>query len=326
MTPQEIDRYTGCMLGLAIGDALGYPAEFRSREQIQREIGPRGITGFLASQDPRFSRPIIVGTLHPPGTFTDDTQMSIAVAEGLLEAGAGAELDVTMETIARRFIDWSRSPDNNRSPGATCMRGCENLARGISWREAGVAESKGCGSAMRVAPIGLFYDDLDWVETVARASSLLTHGHDAALEGAAAAALMVTMALRDMEPSSIHVEIGRRLGQRSADFDQRWAQVPEVLTFPPERALSKAGLGEGWVAEEAVASAMYCFWRHPDDYGAAVLEAINTDGDSDSIGAIAGSVSAARLGRRCIPVEWSREVEAAGSLMELGEQLFHARR
>ncbi len=79
-------RYVGCIVGLAVGDALGYPAEFRSRAQILEEIGADGIADFIALEDSRFTRPMFLGPDHPPGTFTDDTQMSIAVAEALLAA------------------------------------------------------------------------------------------------------------------------------------------------------------------------------------------------------------------------------------------------
>ncbi|HYH97900.1 ADP-ribosylglycohydrolase family protein [Hyalangium sp.] len=317
-------QFIGCIAGLAVGDALGYPAEFRTRVQLLREVGPEGITGFLRLKDSRFSRPFIIGPDHPPGTFTDDTQMTLAVAEALLSHGRGGR-DALMQEMGRHFVAWHRSPDNNRAPGATCGRGCENLERGVPWREAGVAESKGCGSAMRVAPIGLFYEDLDEVESVARDSSLLTHGHPAALEASAAAALLVALALRGVSPPQMYEEMMRRCGGRSPDFDQCLSKVPGLLNHPPEQVLTTAMLGEGWVAEEAVASALYCFWRHPDDYRAAVLEAVNTDGDSDSLATITGSISGARLGLEAIPAEWVQEVERSTSLQDVGAQLAAAR-
>jgi len=294
-------RYLGSIVGLAVGDALGYPAEFRSREQILREIGPDGITDFVALKDPRFSRPVFTGPGQPPGTYTDDTQMTTAVAEALLAAGDG-DLDPLMHEMAVRFVEWSRSDKNNRAPGGTCMEGCNKLANGVPWREAGVARSKGCGSAMRVAPIGLYYsDDLDQVAQVARASSLPTHGHDAALEGAAAAALMVAMALRDATPEDMHAEIDRRCSANSPDFAACWQKLHDMVKRGPDKVLTKDALGEGWVAEEAVASALYCYWRGPDDYRQAVLTATNTDGDSDSIATITGSILGARHGIESIP-------------------------
>ncbi len=95
---------------------------------------------------------------------------------------------------------------------------------------------------------------------------------------------------------------------------------------PPEAVLVEGALGEGWVAEEAVASAMYCFWQFPDDFRQAVLTAINTDGDSDSLGTITGSVVGARLGADSIPSVWRQNVEDSAYLHELGERLWNAGR
>lgn len=205
------------------------------------------------------------------------------------------------------------------------MQGCANLAKGTHWRVAGVSDSKGCGSAMRVSPIGLFYEDLAQVREIARASSLLTHGHAAAVAGAEAAAMMVALALQGLHPAEIYDEVAKACGHSSQDFAQVWQKVPEVIHLPPEQVLVDQVLGESWVADEAVASAMYCFWKHPDDFRAAVLMAINTDGDSDSIGAITGSIVGARLGLEAIPTAWSRNVEASKYLHELGLRLWNGR-
>jgi ADP-ribosylglycohydrolase len=101
--------------------------------------------------------------------------------------------------------------------------------------------------------------------------------------------------------------------------------LPDSISQPADAVLVEGGLGEGWVAEEAVASAMYCFWRSPDDYRAAVLTAVNTDGDSDTIGTITGSILGARLGVDAIPAKWRQEVEDAAYLHQLGSRLWNAR-
>lgn len=322
--PVNESQFIGCIVGLAVGDALGYPAEFRSRAQLLSEIGPEGITEFVALDDRRFSRPEFVGTEHPPGTFTDDTQMTVALAEALL-AAEPCDLDTLMPAVAERFVEWSQSEKNDRAPGNACMRGCHRLSSGVDWRSAGDPNSKGCGSAMRVAPIGLFYDDLDQVVEVAHASSLLTHGHPAALASAAAAALLGAMALQGISPEEMFAEVDRRCSPQSDDFREVWQRVPHVVSQPPESVLVNGVLGESWVGDEAVASAMYCFWRSPDDYQRTVLTAVNTDGDSDSIATIAGSISAARLGIDAIPSRWRKGVEDSEYLHELGRRLWKAR-
>ncbi len=247
--------------------------------------------------------------------------MTLALARGLLDV-PDDDLDAQMSAVAREFVAWSRADDNDRAPGNACMTGCASLAAGVAWREAGVADSKGCGSAMRVAPIGLLYArDRDRLLEVARASSLLTHGHPAAIEGAAAAALLVAMALHKATPSAMHRELTRALGGRARDLDARLAQLPELVDRPPEEALSKSGLGEAWVAEEAVVSALYCFWRSPADFERTMRTAANTDGDSDSIACIAGSISGAFNGVAAIPRRWTAGVERADELVAMGERL-----
>jgi ADP-ribosylglycohydrolase len=320
--PSRLPAFEGAILGLAIGDALGMPAEFRRRAQILAAWGPEGITDFVGTDAPAWPpSPLILGTRHPAGSYSDDTQMSLAVAEALIAAG-GRDIDQLMQQMGERFVAWSRSPDNNRAPGATCMEGCDHLAAGMAWREAGVASSKGCGSAMRVAPIGLMYwrDHARLLE-VARASSLLTHGHDAAIEGAAAAALLVALALEKKTPQAMYDALLSECAPRSADFQACLKKLPQLLSVEPALALSKAGLGEGWVAEEAVVSALYCFWRSPENYSQTVLTAANTDGDSDSIACIAGSISGAFNGVEAIPPRWRERVENAVGLQDMARRL-----
>lgn len=317
------DQFSGAILGLAIGDALGLPTEFRRRYQILEAFGSQGVTDFEDLHDSRWSiPPIIIGPEHPKGTYTDDTQMAIAVAQGLLEAG-DEDIDTLMSTIGKQFVAWSHSPENNRAPGETCMVGCSNLEKGIPWYQAGVPRSKGCGSAMRVAPIGLFYcHNYDKLLEVARASSLLTHGHDASIEGAAAAALLVALALAQHAPEEMYQILLEKCGPHSTDFKTCLEKLPDFVSKDPEIALSAGGLGEGWVAEEAVVSALYCIWRYPDSYEKAVLTAINTDGDSDSIGCITGSISGAWLGLTAIPDTWRTQVENSAYLHTLADQLW----
>jgi hypothetical protein len=128
--PSRDNAFEGCMLGLAIGDAFGFPCEFRRRTAILESFGAEGVTELVAVHDPRWpERPFIAGRAHPPGTYSDDTQMTLAVADALVTDGE-APLDELMSVMAGRFVDWSTSPDNDRAPGASCMRGCEALAPG----------------------------------------------------------------------------------------------------------------------------------------------------------------------------------------------------
>ena len=101
-----LEKVKGIIYGLAIGDALGAPTEFMSLDSIKAKYGSQGIRDFSA-----------------PALFTDDTQMSIAVAEALIRAGE-PDIDSIMAAVRDEFIRWYHSPENNRAPGRTCLTGC----------------------------------------------------------------------------------------------------------------------------------------------------------------------------------------------------------
>ncbi len=304
----ERERAQAVLFGLALGDALGWPVEFLDRPRILVKYG----------------RP---GVLEPPdpAEYTDDTQMSAAVAEALVEAGE-RDLDVLMGAVARQFIGWKRDPATpGRAPGATCIRGVNALERGAPWREAGVKDSKGCGACMRVAPIGYFYQrDPGRLQNIARAQALLTHRHPAADAASIAAAYLVKLALDGVDPAEFPRHVLHFGGGLSPEFDAAIERVQSVLSWPDEEvALNTVGptRGGGWIAEEAVAMALYCVMRHPADYVAAVRLAANISGDSDSVASIAGGILGARLGMACIPADWAARLENRAYITDLARRL-----
>lgn len=132
---------TGALLGLALGDALGFPTEFNDVPAILAKCGP-----WREMALPR------------PAFITDDTQMTLAVARALRDTLDGGPLDAARleGPLRAEFTAWYRSPDNNRAPGRTCLTACAELERpGLPWAEASQTGSKGCGANMRVAPVGL---------------------------------------------------------------------------------------------------------------------------------------------------------------------------
>jgi ADP-ribosylglycohydrolase len=254
--------------------------------------------------------------------------MSLCVAKALIQAGHGS-LDELMVAMAGEFVKWSSSPENNRAPGSTCMAGCRNLERGMPWRQAGVAGSKGCGSAMRTAPIGLYYhDDETKLIEAARASSLATHGHPTALASAAATALLTAWAVRGEEPAGYPARLvgAMRAMEGGHEVAELVARIPDAFADPPDEVLREGRLGEAWAGDEAVASALYCFCRSPRDYRATVLTGVNTVGDSDSIACIAGAISGAYNGLDAIPDHWRSGVEDSAHLHEIGAELLRAAR
>lgn len=304
----------GLLFGLALGDALGWPVEFLDLAAIRARYGPAGI-----QQPP------------DPAVYTDDTQMTIALAEGLLEAGPAADLDAQMAAVARRFIAWSRHPETpTTAPGGTCLRGVAALEAGAPWRTAGVAGSKGCGACMRVAAVGYLYQhDPERLRAVALAQGWLTHRHPASDAACVAAAWLVKLALDGAPPAdwlSATQAVTRGL---SPDFDAALERAAEAMPWDDEcRALDHIGpvRGGGWIAEEAVALALYCAVRRPDDYVAAVRLGANITGDSDSVAAIAGGVIGARLGPAAVPEAWRARLRHRAELHALAVRLAQTRR
>jgi ADP-ribosylglycohydrolase len=338
MEDPMINKFKAVLLGLACGDALGAPTEFSHVASIRKRFGKAGIQD-LSQTD---------------GKFTDDTQMSVALAKGLLDAEihrgqeradavtlkqpvCTADMNDThfvMPHVAKRFVEWSISPDNNRAPGGTCMSGCGALKRGAHWLQSGVKNSKGCGSAMRASPVGLVYRDPRVLDEMARASSVVTHGHQAALDAAHAAALGVRLLLDGVEPEEVLAQCFKE-----CVFDENFAmlmskvlgKVGETMrgeTTPEKVQTHEGGLGESWVGDEAVASAFYCFLlahARGEGFVETVRYGANTDGDSDSIACIAGSFAGALWGLggdKGVPQEWVDLVEDGAKLTVLAERLY----
>ena len=160
------DRASGSLFGLALGDALGAKTEFLSVYEIRQRFGAGG-------------------PAEPPGDparVTDDTQMTLAVGEALLEAGQPLSASTLEEPLRRAFVAWADSPDNDRAPGMTCLTACARLKLGMPWTQATVADSKGCGANMRVAPVGLVPNIAPQTRAaLAQFQAALTHGHPTAL-------------------------------------------------------------------------------------------------------------------------------------------------
>lgn len=251
--------------------------------------------------------------------------MTLAVAEALIGAG-DQDLEGLMAAVSRRFVQWLHNPESYRAPGASCLYGASRLYRGVSWREAGKPGSKGCGAAMRVAAIGYLYQhDLPRLREVAAATALTTHRHPAAEVGAVAAAFLVKLAL-DRAPSAdfLHL-LKNEIQGLVADVDQAWERLDRAFQIPdPTAALSH--IGGGWVAEEAVLGALFCFLQHPRDYLAAVRLAANTSGDSDSLAALTGGISGAYLGIEALPAAWVDRIEKSAYLKDVAQRLARKKR
>ncbi|MGW4893274.1 ADP-ribosylglycohydrolase family protein [Kitasatospora sp. NPDC004240] len=327
-------KATGALLGLAIGDALGRPTEFRTVEMIAAYEGP----------DWRRLR------LPEKALVTDDTQMTLALARALrtaLERGPLTPLRLE-RPLREEFVDWWRSPENNRAPGMTCLRSCERLSHpGRPWQVASDIGSKGCGANMRVAPLGLVRElDGRQLAGAAQLQSGLTHGHPTALAAGDLTAYAVRKLAEGLPPSGLPAVLrayalanhrrydGFWLGDLAAHAQDRdaeafiargWAEclgvldrLDAALARPDLEADPCLATGEGWIAEEALATGLLCFLLLPDDPVAAVRRAAYSSGDSDSIACLTGAFAGARHGAAAWPEEWVERIEHRDELLAFG--------
>jgi poly(ADP-ribose) glycohydrolase ARH3 len=300
--PDLRDRFRGCLLGLAIGDALGATYEGEPASFIYaRYPSPQELFG--RDQD-------VLG-------YSDDTQMTIGVAEALVEDG-----EIRAETLCRKFI-WNYVPARGYGRGA--RRILEAMEEGRDYvavaDEVFPGGSYGNGAAMRVAPLGLlFANDPEKLSQQTALQSAVTHRHPLGIEGAQIIACAVAAAV-DAESIDKQLFLDRiRPACTQAAFFERLERLSEL---PPHRI---AELGNGIEAAESVMTAVACFLTWPDSYVDAVGNAILLGGDTDTIAAMSGAISGAYLGIEAIPSATLAKLENDGKgrdyLFALADRLF----
>jgi ADP-ribosylglycohydrolase len=328
-------RASGCLFGLACGDALGAVTEFMDIPTILQRFPPHG-------------------PAEPSGTIarvTDDTQMTLAVGEALAATPSPLEPASLEAALRAAFITWLHSPDNDRAPGMTCLRACEQLQTSMPWYQATIAGSKGCGANMRVAPVGLLHAGRDGVNPATRAAiaqfqAALTHGHPTALAASDLTAAAITdllaggdavglparlRAYAETQRQIYHADWLGPLWQRpgistpAAFITRGWEECLAVfdrldaaLATPDDGSDPCLHTGAGWIAEEALATGLLCFLRFPNDPVAAVRRAAVTSGDSDSIACLTGAFAGAYLGYAAWPEAWVNRIEYRERLAALG--------
>ncbi|GAO29934.1 ADP-ribosylglycohydrolase family protein [Geofilum rubicundum] len=328
MNKVSVEHYEGCLLGGAVGDALGAPIEFLSLDRIRELYGPEGVTGYVEFEDGH-------------GEFTDDTQMTLFTAEGLLRAyhrGSLRGIWGALNTIVHHsYLRWlvtqgttvdrvkveageydmeagwmmkQRVLYSRRAPGNTCLSALESGVAGSV--EEPINNSKGCGTIMRVAPVGLlFMGEAEEAFRIACETSAITHGHVTGYLSAGVLAAIIS-----------ELAVGKRLTEgvaKAKEILKRWEGHGETL-----RAIEKAEdlfvkmrgnrdrvtgetlelLGGGWIAEEALSMSLLASLLFEDDFTRGVLFSVNHGGDCDSTGSITGNILGLIHGVRAIPADW----------------------
>lgn len=298
------DKFSGCLVGLAIGDALGMPFEGMRSGAIQKRY--QQVTEFVPARGLAL------------GQYTDDTKMMFCIAESIAEKG-----HVDPDDVAQRFIAWFDSGDL-RGMGRSCLEGILNLKLGVSWRESGRRGkwAAGNGAAMRIAPVGLIdADDLERLERDCWAISIITHDNSEAVAGATAVAYAIALIVTSgVNEQAFLQEIASFVGESHVARHLKKAQSLIEADTPSENAL--AALGTTGYVVETVASALYCFLRTPSDFLTTVSAAVRGGGDTDTIAAIAGAISGAYNGIANMPEHLVGQVEDSNRLQELGGAIY----
>lgn len=337
-------RYLGCLLGGAVGDALGFPIEFMKESYIWEKYGPKGIKTLAQAGH--------------PALISDDTQMTLFAANAIIvdRKQKGGDLRENLWTAYREWLGtqgekermddpehpkmWVyREPRMHalRAPGNSCMNAIRHSPHGGTIQEP-VNNSKGCGTVMRAAPFGLAVhcdpirpseDGFIIVYRIAACDAALTHGHRLAWTSSSMLAQIIYYIVQKypereygLEQVIPHVNVpgGDENAYKLLMRAVKLARDPAVSDLDGIHAL-----GEGWVAEEALAIAVFCAVRYQDDFAAAIRAAVNHKGDSDSTGAICGNILGAWLGKAAVEAAFDLEnLELRDVIEKMANQLFEA--
>lgn len=309
MTEQQ--RARGCLLGLACGDAMGRPIEFRNAEEIDAQHGT--VTEMLGH-----------GTHgQPAGTITDDTEMALCIADSLVDRCGFDPPD-----IADRFVAWLASGPFDI--GLMTQDALTQLQQGTPWHEAGVdvwnsrpeGSNAGNGSVMRCAPHAIAFRHFDAELTyVSRQSSAITHADPRCQWGCVVLNRTLAALIRgESEP------LGTALTSAAAPDELRTAlqQVQAVVAGERDRSAVEAQLSTSGYVVDSLQAGLY-FGLTADSIEDAIIQAVNSGGDTDTVGAITGTVAGARFGATDVPDRWTDEIEESDRLERLARTLLTIR-
>lgn len=310
------DSFVGCLIGCAVGDALGAPYEGLRGDQIPIDDIARGIYGEFEG--------------YPRGQFTDDTQLTLATVRGIVQAGA-----VDPAEIAREIGELWRTAAVI-GPGGACMEAGDRYLASGDWRTCGAPPGRaGNGAAMRAAILGLCFRSRDELVAGVTPIARLTHQDSRAVAGAVVVAeLTRLLASQDKAaPETILrsvIELSRSL---DSVMSEALEQLPGLLAVSVGEALPVlAALGGGSpdlarpaITPYVVPTVAACIWavlRNPDSWIDGVTEVMRLGGDVDTTGAIVGAVLGARLGVEGIPGAAVRDVHARNKLIVAAHRLW----
>ncbi|WP_227370439.1 ADP-ribosylglycohydrolase family protein [Halomonas sp. M20] len=284
---ESLSRWEGCLLGLAVGDALGAPLEFHRRERITP------ITGMIEGGKFRMRR----------GEWTDDTAMALCLADSLLVCD-GFDAADQME----RYWRWANHGENSTRQrafgiGKTVAKALARYQRsGEPLCGSDALSASGNGSIMRLAPVAMRYAGVSSLTVHAAASSRTTHASPLCLSACRLMARLLERALLGETTNS------RWLSTAELGSDDYPSMFMPLLSGEYRDKTEEEIRGSGYVLE-SLEAAMWCLW-HSDSFADAVLKAANLGDDADTTAAVTGQLAGAFYGVTAIPALWCRQLHA----------------
>ncbi len=326
MSLDLLDKFQGTLIAVAIGDTLGHPFEGRDRTEIHAFFS--SFEDFIQEYRDIFK------------TYTDDTQLTIHTAKALIQ---GNGFNTT--NFIREYVSWLDDPPIG--PGFGCISSIQKLKYNIPWEQA-ASNSGGNGTIMRISPIGLFYSkDMKGLKVAAMKSSAITHSHPAASAGAIVIARGIAFLLDKSPETGFSVDefFDVIISSISDTKDKIWNEFVEILIklkknldMPIEAGLikfSQAGvkspyffeplLGKAFVHPYAISTvvcSLFIFLKNLSSFRDCIFELATAGGDSDTAGAIGGSLAGAYFGLKNISDDLIHLVKKYKKILKLGESLY----
>jgi len=347
------DIIRGCMIGGAAGDALGYPVEFFSVPDIYMDYGPYGITEYeldrrsgkaLISDDTQMTLFTANGILFGNTRFnlrgiaaSHSSYIALAYKDWYMTQTCKFENRPSDPRQYTAYMSWLCDiPElyRRRAPGNTCLDALcdpQNIRR-KDYINPPLNNSKGCGGVMRVAPLAVInWLSKDTLIKEAAQTAAITHGHPLGYMTASVLCYIINRVIyiEDHPVDLRKIVIEAKIAVYEMFKDNQY--MPELIKII-DRAIELSEnqesdidnikrLGAGWVAEEALAIAIYCSLRYRTDFSAGIIAAVNHDGDSDSTGAITGNILGAILGYNAIDDKWKNKLELHNVILEVADDL-----
>jgi ADP-ribosylglycohydrolase len=315
------DKVRGAILGTAIGDALGMPAEGKSPDTIKK------LYNYINTyKKPKSSNGKPFHHNLGPGMWTDDTQLMIAIGQSLVH-----KKRIDYDDIANNHII---AFNNRRGWGKATVNSVQRMISGVHWSESAEPTAAGNGVAMKIAPIGVLFglDRLDQFEMVNSVVNIgrMTHGDTRAIIGAIAQCYIIASALQYGEVG-LKFELWNlpcKIKNLERTFGYVGARFSEVL----ERALVMADnketdsdirneIGAGPFVLESFPFTCALIYRYCDNMEKCIERIINQGGDADTTGAMAASILGAVFGYSKFPFRWRRGLEGRKKLLEIADKI-----